>query len=368
MLVFFFPMPIILALMINDVRSLVNLSLQSMFINTRNVDIFDLSQAYWYDDFMDDAAIGTERSFILAGDYFIDILRNCNALFLNQSMLNEQRPNGSDELHQMVIDGGWTFDEFLKLSRDFLVDLDGSGVISNTTSQFGFICVGTWGSAMPFMMSTDPGVFTKDSNGIPSLTLNNPRAIQLHDYLSELFHEPTSGASHTFALGDLMSQFMGRRSLMLGFQRLSMLEDLRVMEDDVAVLPYPKLNANQARYITSAHDTIEVGGIPVTTPNFDMICVVLEALNRETERTVLPAYYEQSLKIKYVRDDYSAQIIDIIRDSMGNVFSLAYSETISGILNIFDVSANRDFTSAYERISERARHRLEEVIELFLES
>jgi hypothetical protein len=189
----------------------------------------------------------------------------------------------------------------------------------------------------------------------------------LHDYLTELFHNRESGASHTFELAGIVAEFMSRRSLMVGYQRLSTLEYLREMEDDIAILPYPKLNAEQARYVTSAHDTIEVGAIPVTTPNFDMICVVLEALNRETERTVLPAYYEQSLKIKYVRDDYSAQIIDIIRGSMGNVFALAYSETISGVLTLYDVGANRNFISAYERIADTMQIRLEEVIEQFLE-
>ena len=155
---------------------------------------------------------------------------------------------------------------------------------------------------------------------------------------------------------------------MVGYQRLSTLEALRVMDDDVAILPYPKLDAGQARYVTSAHDTIEVGAIPVTTPNFDMISVVLEALNRETERTVLPAYYEQSLKIKYVRDDYSAQIIDIIRASMGNVFPLAYSESLGGLLDLYNVTATRDFTSGYERIEDRTQQRLEDVIEKYLES
>jgi hypothetical protein len=155
---------------------------------------------------------------------------------------------------------------------------------------------------------------------------------------------------------------------MVGYQRLATLEGLRMMEDEVAILPYPKLNSAQERYYTSAHDTTEVGAIPTTTPNFDMICVVLEALNRETERTVIPAYYEQSLKIKYVRDDSSAQIIDIIRESMGNIFPIAYSEAISGVLGIFDVTATREFASGYERMETRVQQRLDEVIEMFLES
>ena len=354
-------------LIINDIRSLVNLSLQGMFLNTRTTDIFDLSQNYWYKDFMDDVAIGKEKSFILAGDYFADVLRNCHALFLNKTMLEQQMSGGSDELYQKVLDGKWTFDEFLTLTKSFFEDVNGDGSYTNADDQFGFICVGTWGSAQPFMMAADTGVFTKDSDGVPGFTMNNPKSIQLHDYLTQLFTKD-SGGNSSFGGEVLVTQFQSRKSLMVGYQRLATLEHLRNMEDEVSILPYPKLNSAQQNYITSAHDTTEVGAIPTTTENFDMICVVLEALNREAKNTIIPAYYEQSLKIKYARDDVSSQIIDIIHDSMGNVFPLAYSETISGVLTLYDVSATKNFTSGYEKLEARVESRLDEVIDLFIGS
>ena len=354
-------------LMINDLRSLVNLSLQGMFMNTRATNVFDLTQKYWYTDFMEDVAIGKEKSFILAGDYFMDILRNCHALFLNKTMLEQETPGASDEIYKKVLDGAWTFEEFISLTKSFLKDLNGDGAYTNADDQFGFICVGTWGSAMPFMMAADTNVFTKNSDGIPEFTMNNPKSIQLHDYLTELFAKD-SGGNSSFGGTELVSQFQNRKSLMVGYQRLATLEHLRTMEDDVSILPYPKLNSEQQRYITSAHDTIEVGAIPVTTSiNFDTLCIVLEALNREAERTIIPAYYEQSLKIKYARDELSAQIIDIIHDSMGNVFPVAYSETVSGVLSLYDVTATRNFTSSYERIEERVKNRLAEVVEWFMD-
>ena len=354
-------------LIINDLRSVANLSLQNMFLNIKKSDVFDLSQSYWYTDVMDDVSIGKDKSFLLAGDYFIDILRNCHVLFLNKSILEEQSQGSSDELYRKVVDGAWTFDEFLALTKSFLKDVNGDGEYKNADDQYGFICVGTWGSAQPFMMAANTGVFTKDADGIPSLTINNPKSLQLHDYLTQLFAKD-SGGNSTFTGDNLILQFNSRRTLMVGYQRLATLEQLRSMEDEVSILPYPKLNAEQNKYVTSAHDTTEVGAIPTTTNNFEMVCVVLEALNRETKNTIIPVYYEQSLKIKYARDDASAQIIDIIHDSLGNVFPLAYSEIITGVLSLYDVGATKNFTSSYEKMEAKTQEKLEKVIESYMES
>ncbi|MCL1793610.1 MAG: hypothetical protein FWG34_07050 [Oscillospiraceae bacterium] len=350
---------------INDIRSVANLSLQGMFQNVKGAFVFDLGENYWYGDFMEDVSIGNEKSFILAGDYFIDILRNCNVLFLNGSMLEDERSMGAmDDLYQLVLDGKWTMDEFLLLTKEFLKDLDGNGKFDKN-DQYGFICVGTWGSAIPFMIASDTDVVTKDAAGIPSLTINNPKSFELHGYLAQVYAKD-SGTNSQMDLKALLSEFQDRRGLMIGLQRLCTLQDLRNMADEFAILPYPKLNLQQTNYVTSAHDTTEIGAIPTTTPNFEMSCVTLEALCRETKKTVMPVYYEQALKIKYARDEKSAQIIDLIHDNMRNVFPLAYSEKLSGLLGLYDVTSTKDFASGYEKLAPKAEAGLEEAIEAFL--
>lgn len=348
-------------LVINDIRTLANLSLQNMFLNFKQNPIFDLSQSYWYKDFMDDISIGNEKEFLLAGDYFIDILRNCHSMFLNKTMLEEVQAGRTEELYKLILDGKWTLEEFMKLIKPFLVDLDGNGTFDKK-DQYGFFCVGTWGSAMPFMMAADTDVITKDADGWPVLTINNPKSTKLHELLTTLFLTD-SGASSKFLGNELITEFQNRRSLICGYQRLSALQTLRDMKDEVVVLPYPKLDLLQEKYVTSSHDTIEIGAIPSTTPNFDMICVVLEALNRETKHSVIPIYYEQSLKIKYTRDELSAQMIDLIHDNQRNVFPVAYSEQLVGLLTLYDVTTNKNFSSAYEKLAPQVEKKLAEAIE-----
>ena len=62
----------------------------------------------------------------------------------------------------------------------------------------------------------------------------------------------------------------------------------------------------------------------------DFISTVIEVLCRETYAQVLPNYYESSLKVKYTRDQSSAQMLDIIHEHFGNGFALAYSNALGG--------------------------------------
>ena len=74
-----------------------------------------------------------------------------------------------------------------------------------------------------------------------------------------------------------------------------------------------------------------LGAISGASQNLDITGAVLEALGSETYRSVTPAWYETALKVKYSRDDISAQIIDIIHDSMTTDFIYAYNASLSKI-------------------------------------
>ena len=62
---------------------------------------------------------------------------------------------------------------------------------------------------------------------------------------------------------------------------------------------------------------------------------VLEAMNSESWKYVIPAWYETALKIKYVRDNVSAQMIDIIRDSITTEFAYVYASKLDNAGKIF---------------------------------
>ncbi|MBQ7983733.1 MAG: hypothetical protein IJ302_09185, partial [Clostridia bacterium] len=97
----------------------------------------------------------------------------------------------------------------------------------------------------------------------------------------------------------------------------------------------PKLDESVDKYRSVSHDTALVGGIPTTCPEAEKICTVLEALCSMSHNTSMKTYFESAMKVKYARDEYSAQMIDLLHDSITQSFCYAFSPQINGYLEIF---------------------------------
>ena len=360
-------------LIINDMFGISPLSLQGMFYNVLDGKYFDFDQPWWYKDFMSDVAINSNYQYMLGGDYFIDILRSSHCLFFNKT-LYENMNGGADSLYDVVLSGDWTLDAFNTLVEQSYMDLNGNGQ-KDAGDQFGYAAFETWGPMKPFIISADPGFIARRADGYPEITINNEKAVYLLDQLYRLFCATDGSITSDLSEEDAVNLFTEGRSLFIGYQRLGSLENatIREMEDGLGVLPYPKLDENQQNYVTSAHDTAEIGVIPVTVApaELDSISAVIEVLCRETYKEVLPVYYESALKVKYTRDDSSAKMIDIVHDNIGNSFALAYDPSlnaifISGLFTADNIEAKKnDFASAYAKREKAAQQSLETIIDNF---
>ncbi|MBQ8577091.1 MAG: hypothetical protein IJ449_03865 [Clostridia bacterium] len=362
-------------IVINDLFPMANLSVEGNFYNIAEAPYIDYSQTYWYKDYMSQLSLdGGAHQYILAGDYFIDVLRSAHALYFNKTMLASLYDDG-DVLYNEVNAGTWTYDKMLSYTTEAYQDLNGNGKADNE-DRFGLVVMQTWGPSIPFIISADLEYTTLNSDGTLTLAMNNEKSVELLITLNDIFYDKGTGnaldifASSTTQDADTTNLFKSGQALILGYNRLGSFDDLRDMEDEVGILPYPKFDENQENYISSSHDTTEIGVIPVTSSKFDMTCAVLEVLNRETQKIVLPAYYETGLKVKYSRDDLSSQMIDIIHDNIGGSFALAYSSYCSDIFlksSFYEplIAAKTDFVSNYVKRETGAQKKLDKMVESF---
>ena len=356
-------------LIINDIYGLAPITPEGLFHNAYDGKNFNFDAPWWYDNFMSDISLNSNLRFMLAGDYFIDMLRCTHCLVMNKDMYTDMYGDPED-VYAMVLNHEWTLDNFKMLAENCYLDANGNGV-HDKNDQYGHIAFEYWGPMIPWLISADPGFITRNEEGYPQLALNNERSVLLTEKLNSILNNNATG----IGLGgeaDTVAIFTEGRSLFVGYQRLGSLEtsNFRDAEMGIAVLPYPLLDELQNDYVSSTHDTAELGFIPVAVSydRLDFISTVIEVLCRETYTQVLPEYYESSLKIKYTRDNTSAQMIDIIHDNHGNGFALAFSNGLSGILlsNTFNsaISANStDFASKYKSLEKPATKLLDKMID-----
>ena len=223
------------------------------------------------------------------------------------------------------------------------------------------------GTDIKFIERTDEG---------PQFCFNNERSVKILEKLNELFY--ADGALTTLADysdAGLRIVFGAGQSLIIGYNRIGDLTKMRDIEFTIGILPYPKLDEDQENYVSSLHDTSEVGAIPMTLPpsSMDFCTTCLEVLCRETGKMVIPKYYEEGLKVKYSNGQDDARLIDLIHDSISSPFPVAFNGTLGGFLlgTCFSTplgSHSTDFASAYAKSTKVAMKTLDKTANAFLEN
>lgn len=357
-------------LVINDIYAYAELLIEGNFRNVLDEDcVFDFERPYWYKDYMDDLRLMDGYQYVLAGDYFIDILRDAHLLLLNKQIYLDHYNRKADELYDVVTNFEWTYEKMNEIISDMYVDKNLNGT-KDKGDQFGFMEPEFWGGSIPFSVSGNPTFISRDEDGYPTVVLHEgDRANQLANAMGTLFNNDSASVGLTLD-ADLLTAFTQDECLIVGYQRLGSLENaiLRQMEGDAAVLPYPMLFASDKKYTTSAHDTTEMGAILATSTDLAFISTVVEVLNRETAKILIPVYYKECLQVQCVDDEKAAAIIDIIHDNFDNSFILAYNLPLGSVMlqSFAEAMQNkREFAAVYAGKQRSVDRALQSKIRMF---
>ncbi len=358
-------------LVINDIYPFANLSLEGNFRNILDTSCigFDFDHDFWYKSYMDDMMLVDGYAYLLAGDYFIDILRSAHLLLFNKGMYEEHYHTNSGEVYDWVRNYEWTYDKLNEMITDLYVDKNQNGK-KDYGDVFGFSIMQFWGSSIAFVVSADPGFISRDEDGSIYVTLGEDnRATDLTDKLAMLAYNDSACVALTDD-NKILSDFTQNLSLICDNQRLGSLENpiFRDMSGDAGVLPYPMLYASDKRYSTAAHDTSELGAILSTNKDMAFTSTVIQALNYQTGKTMMPKYYGEALQVQYVDDPDCADMVQIIHDNFRNSFILAFNNaTGSKMLNVFSdaVQGKRSFEVQYKSSQKSMQRTVENMIKQF---
>ena len=355
-------------LIVDDQLGMSTASIDKVFVDVAALPTVDLEEGCWSREYMYNLSIDYKSVYLMVGDYFMDVLNHSHALLYNRDMYNNLYGD-PDALYQTVQEGKWTYDQWIALSEGAYQDLNGDGKL-DADDTFGMIVGGIGGSSFPFTYGSDVPFVSRDASGYPTLTMYCDRLLLLYDKIYSMFYGAGTYTKYTENGTDLHQKFMAEGALFISGTQLGDFGVFRDMEAEVGIIPYPKLDESQANYVTVVHDTAEVGAIPISARDHEMSGAVSHLLCRLTHETVLPAYYEMSLKIKYARDNYTSAMIDLIHDGIMDMFCLVYGASYAN--NIFTWAILEPLqkgtdavTSAYESRKDAAEQALAGLAETF---
>lgn len=297
------------------------------FQNLNDSNYIDINERWWYTDAIMELSLDDYHYRFLYGDILIGALSSAGAIFYNKELYSSLlRPgHDEDELYQKVLDGEWTLEALRILTNESSFNETIPDRMIKGFSLFRY--------AEPihyFAAGCGTEYYVRDINGFPKITINNQRSIDFVKALYNfIYNNEGAWLFYPNQVGDEVAHeddFPNRKVIFL-FETLSacLKTNMREMEDDFGILPYPKWDKDQEQYINFIANGSTLVGIPVMV-NYDRameeISAVIEAMASEAYRSVALAFYESALQTAYVRDDYASQMIDIITGNHATVKSV----------------------------------------------
>lgn len=277
-----------------------------------DLEYLDFSKPWWPDRLVNEATI-KGNIYFCAGDLSTNMLHKMHAIFFDKGMC---RDNGiqPDDLYSSVFNGTWTMDQLFEITANVYQDLNADGV-KDRNDKFGlYICDNYFDV---FFYASDLRTVDRKDDGSPviSESFGSEKAINLADKVGKFFAD-SMGA---FFITDFTEarKMMQRESMMIISRCDVAYKFLRTTEGlDYGVLPIPKYDETQAEYVSCLAFPCTLYTVSYSAQDPQMVGAVLEALGSEGYRSITPALFETTMKLKYANDDVTSQVYDIIRTSV----------------------------------------------------
>ena len=148
--------------------------------------------------------------------------------------------------------------------------------------------------------------------------------------------------------------------------QIGVIEDLRDMESDFGVLPYPKWDEAQETYAHYVDGHATIMAIPKTCRDLDREGIILEAMSYESYLSCLPIYYDVLMTKKNVRDEQSGEMLELIYNT--RAFDFAYVYDNFGLSFTFQYQVERDnpdLASYYQKNEKVSKKMIEKNIKAY---
>jgi len=315
----------------------------------------------WYIGNAVDALSIDNHAYLMAGEYSLSILRFTYCMYFNKTIASNYNV---DNLYELVNNGEWTADKLHEVTAGVYNDLNGNGK-SDKDDQFGLV-TDFYSAAINYQYAYDNPVMGKDSDGMPVITyLDGDKMTSIVDKVYSLFNENSGVRAETW--GDSGPIWNAGHALFIN-NLFSSSESYRDLEFDFGIIPYPKWDTNQEAYYTMADGAHDLQAVPQTVGNTEMTSIIIEALNAESYKKVVPAYYEMAMKGKYTRDNESIVVLDQIL--AGRVFDFGYIydgwQGYAFLLQDLTSSRSKNFASKVKSVQKRAEKRYEKMVDTML--
>lgn len=336
------------------------LSLEGLFLDLNTIPHINLEQPWWNSSVTEELQIAGKLHFA-TGDIVISHLKPMSVYAFNQKIAAD---TGVENLYNVVNEHRWTIDYVNTLVAGQYVDLNGDG-IRDAEDRYGLIC-SSINDADGYMQGFRISMISRDENNLPVLEIDAERMSTIVEKVYALMWENPGCYATTDDSTDMLA-FASDHALFVTTRIGDVMWRLADMENDYGLLPYPLLDETQSAYGTRVQDSMNLMCVPIDAKNPEMSGAVLEALAAQSYRTVTPSFFDIALKNRYSRDEETAKMMDLIKDSVLINFESLYNESIGypwTVLRSLMPQKSKDFASYWAGCEKSIEAKLAEAVAL----
>ena len=341
---------------------------RGFFLNLNDYDVLDFSQPYWCAGWNDSAEIYGQL-YCAVGSMSLDLIKNNIAMYFNKGMIDDLK---LEDPYELVRSKKWTLDKLNEMAAAALSDLNGDGKFELGNDRIGYTFDLQAGRAI--LPSCGMKVATKTADDSYEYAFMTDKFVEMYAKVYRLVNEYdysvySSGNIETMQGKDVYSIFKSEYVLFLG-SGIRATDNLRDMTADYGIIPYPMYDEKQDSYYTFNYGTPYMSML-LSTKDPEMTAVMLEALNAESYKNVVPAYLDTALKGKYSRDAETAEMLDLVNSTSFFDFTFVNETSTDHIVMwFFDQlsSGVENIASAYEGRKSGFENSLQKLLETYKEA
>ena len=294
-----------------DLNILLGHAMSGYDINALNVSSLQFDQPWWNKQAIDSVSIGN-AVYGFFGDLHTGYFESHNVAVFNKRIVNDLN---LPDPYELVHNNEWTLDEMITMMDAAKMDMDGDGKWT-VEDQYGLsMYEGNW--SLAFITGGDAFIVEKDQDNLPVWNGLSERFLAIYEAAAtRIWNDKSNNAIN--ARGTLPGNlelyrlmFIYDRVLFLVTQ-IGVLKNMRDVQFELGVVPSPKWEESQADYVSLIFQGANAVAIPITNPDPERTGTVLDYLAAHSTATVRDVYMNQTLDFKYIQDQESQEMLDII--------------------------------------------------------
>lgn len=335
----------------NESKFVAPFAINGQLLNVNDITAINLDNPWWNGAALEDVEFG-DYQYFLVGDLHLMFKESYWMCGFNKNIIDE---NSLGDPYELVREGNWTLDQMKTYMETVAMDLDGNGVMDGA-DRFGVTCYS--GCTAAFALAADETFIERGDDGVPALITPDDRFYAVYEKIVSTMYDP----ANTYVCMDGKTQNIAQYEngwhgvfssghALFYLEPIGSLKKLRDMDAEFGIVPFPKYDEAQENYVTYIAGYAAFCGVPITASDMQRTGVILENLCAYSYGDLRQAYVETTLNFKYIRDQESAEMLNLILDS--GRFSLTDILAVTTPIDTYAsnaVAAKMEIASSYAKI------------------